>query len=187
MERTGDKSAGPWVKPLFCGRETRDSLGKPDRGAVKRAADMKRTGILLVLFLVLTYQVGEGADNPEFPGWVHELRSVAARAFQAEVAVSHVKVPDNVDGGKHFSVCLKGSGRLAKIPDPFQAMERIFSAGNWTYNGRYQADGHGSSSFAYEKGGRLCRVHVAIDSSCDDEETGHVPSRFWFEICCRGE
>ncbi len=47
----------------------------------------------------------------------------------------------------------------------------------------YQADGHSSSSAAYEKGNHLCNIHVNIDSSCDDEETGPF-SEFWFEIYC---
>ena len=28
-------------------------------------------------------------------------------------------------------------------------------------------------------------ISIQIDSSCDDEEEGHVPSEFWFDIYCR--
>ena len=37
---------------------------------------------------------------------------------------------------------------------------------------------------AYEKGPHFCLVSVAIDSSCDDEEDGHVPSEYWFSVSC---
>jgi hypothetical protein len=98
-----------------------------------------------------------------------------------------VKLSDNLEEGKYFTFCLKGNGSLGKTSDPFERMERMFSASNWRYIAKYQADGHGSSSFAYEKGNRLCNIYVNIDSSCEDEETGHVPSEFWFEIYCRDE
>lgn len=148
---------------------------------------MKRTAILLILIMALMHHASKAADNSEFPKWVHELRSVAIKTFQTEVNVSHVKLSDNLEEGKYFTFCLKGNGSLLKTSDPFETMERMFSASNWRYIARYQADGHGSSSFAYEKGNRLCNIYVNIDSSCDDEETGHVPSEFWFEIYCRDE
>ncbi len=148
---------------------------------------MKRTAILLILILALMHQVSKAADNPGFPKWVHELRSVAVRTFQTEVNLSHVKLPDGLETGKFFTFCLKGNGSLEKTADPFEIMERMFSANAWRSVPRYQADGHGSSSFAYKKGNHLCNIHVHIDSSCDDEETGHVPSQYWFEIYCRDE
>ena len=148
---------------------------------------MKRTAILLILILAFMHPASKAADNSEFPEWIHELRSVAVKTFQTEVSMYHVKLPDNLEEGKYFTFCLKGNGGLRKTSNPFEIMERMFSASNWRYIPRYQADGHGSSSFAYEKGKHLCDIHVNIDSSCDDEEAGHVPSKFWFEICCRDE
>jgi len=35
------------------------------------------------------------------------------------------------------------------------------------------------------KGKYFCLISVEIDSSCDDEEAGHIPSEFWFTIYCR--
>ncbi|HRV45135.1 MAG TPA: hypothetical protein P5208_07505, partial [Smithellaceae bacterium] len=148
---------------------------------------MKRTAILLILILAFLPQVSEAANKSTFPKWVHELRSVVVKTFRTEVHVSHVKLPDPLEKGKHFTFCLKGNGSLGKTSDPFETMERMFSAHAWRAVPRYRADGHGSSSFAYEKGNRLCNIYVTIDSSCDDEETGHVPSKFWFEIYCRDE
>ena len=147
---------------------------------------MKRISILpLFLVLALIPQASKAASNPEFPQWINELRSVTMKTFQTEVIVSPVKLPDALEEGRTFTVCLKGHGSLRNIPDPFEAMQRMFSMNSWRYVPRYQADGHGSSSFAYEKGNHLCNIHVNTDSSCDDEETGHVPSEFWLEIYCR--
>jgi hypothetical protein len=39
--------------------------------------------------------------------------------------------------------------------------------------------------YTREKENHLCNNSVDIDSSCDDETTGHVPSEFRFEICSR--
>jgi hypothetical protein len=64
-------------------------------------------------------------------------------------------------------------------------MDELFFSDGWMPNERYQADGHGSSSFAYEKEKYLCLISVTIDSSCDDEEEGHIPNEFWFDIYCR--
>jgi len=131
--------------------------------------------------------VSKAGGNAEFPEWVHELRSVAVETFQTEIHVSHVKLPDSLEKGRHFTFSLKGSGSLGKTPDPFEIMERMFSTNAWKPVPRYQADGHGSSSFAYEKGNRLCSIYIHVDSGCDDEETGHVPGKFRFEIYCRDE
>jgi hypothetical protein len=146
---------------------------------------MKRMPILLFLFLAVMHQASKAADISKSPKWIHELHSIASKTFQTEVSVSQVKLPDSLEDGKYFMFYLKGNGSLRRIPDPFGTMERMFSASNWRYVPRYQADGHGSSSFAYEKGNCLCNISVVTDSSCDDEETGQVPSEFWFEIYCR--
>jgi hypothetical protein len=169
-----------------CAKKESDVFRKVESlGIGKETRGMKRILILLFLTLVLTDQASKAADNSEYPKWIHELLSVAVKTFQTEVSISHVKLPDNLEEGKYFTFCLKGNGTLGKTSDPFETMERMFTANNWKYVARYQADGHGSSSFAYEKEKRLCNIHVNIDSSCDDEETGHVPSEFWFEIYCR--
>ena len=49
-----------------------------------------------------------------------------------------------------------------------------------------RADKHGSSLFVYEKENQVCNISLSVDSDCRDEEDGHVPSIFWFEIFCRG-
>lgn len=146
---------------------------------------MKRIPILLILILVLMHSAGQAAGNSEFPKLIDELHSMAAKTFRTEAGASAVKLPDRMEAGRSFTFCLKGQGSLEDIPDPSEAMESMFCMNGWRYVPAYQADGHGSSSFAYEKGNHLCNIHVNIDSSCDDEETGHVPSEFWFEIYCR--
>ncbi len=146
---------------------------------------MKRIPILLILILISMHPAGKAAGDSEFPEWIDELHSIAAITFRTQVGASAVKLPDRIEDGRSFTVCLKGQGGLEDIPDPFAAMERMFCMNGWRYVPVYQADGHSSSSFAYEKGNHLCNIHVNIDSSCDDEETGHVPSEFWFEIYCR--
>ena len=147
---------------------------------------MKRTCIfLLFLMCALMHIVSHAADNFQFQPWVHELRSVATKTLQTEVAIYPAKLPDRLEEGRLFKFCMKGHGSLKKIPDPFETMERMFSMNGWKYVPRYQADGHGSSSFAYEKRDHLCNIYLNVDSSCNDEETGHVPSEFRFEIYCR--
>ena len=107
------------------------------------------------------------------------------QTFQLKTRVSLVKEPDPFEKDRTFPFHLTGNGYLKKVPDPLEKMERLFLADGWKPNDRYLADGHGSSSFAYEKDQFLCMISIQIDSSCDDEEEGHVPSEFWFEIYCR--
>lgn len=148
---------------------------------------MKKIFILKIILLILfsIHQVCRAAENTEFPKWINELRLNANRTLQTEVNVFNIKMPDHLKEGKYFLFCLKGEGGLEKVHDPFEAMDKMFSSRGWRYILEYQADGHGSSSFGYEKGNYFCNIYVNIDSSCDDEETGHVPSKFWFEIYCR--
>jgi len=147
---------------------------------------MKKISLyLLFLILLLMYPTGNADSNAEIPQWIQQLHSVVAESLQAEVSTSHARLPDRIAKGKTFMFCLKGHGSLEKIPDPFEAMEGIFRTNGWKYVPRYQADGHGSTVFAYERGDRLCEIRVNVDSACDDEETGHIPSEFWFEIYCR--
>ena len=146
---------------------------------------MKKIFILIFLILTLIYQAGKAEENSDCPKWINELHLKIIKTFKTEVSISKVKLPDNLEEGKCFVFCLKGNGILKNIPDPFETMEKMFSADGWKYIPRYQADGHASSSFAYEKGSCFCNTYVNIDSSCNDEERGYVPSKFWFEIYCR--
>jgi hypothetical protein len=146
---------------------------------------MKRIGVLLFfLALSLIQQNGNAESNPEFPQWINALGADTMKTLQTKVSVSSVKLPDALEEERLFTFCLKGHGSLKNIPDPFKALERMFFKNNWKYVPRYQADGHGRSSFAYEKENHFCNIQVNTDSSCDDEETGYVPSQFWFEINC---
>ena len=147
---------------------------------------MKRVPFfLLFLILALMHQAGNAASNARFPEWIRELKSISVKTFQTEVSMSLVNLPDSIEKEKSFMFYLKGGGSLSNVPDPLKSMERMFSTDGWIYVPGYQADGHGSASFAYEKENHLCNVHVNINSSCDDEETDHVPGEFWFEIYCR--
>ncbi len=145
---------------------------------------MKKIFILKIILLILLsiYQTSNAVEITEFPKWINELRLNANKTLQTEVKIFNTNIPDRLKEGTYFVFCLKGEGSLKKVPDPFQTMHKMFSSKGWVYIARYQADGHGSSSFAYEKGNYFCNIYVTVDSSCDDEETGHVPSKFWFEI-----
>ena len=141
--------------------------------------------ILLLLILVSTYQTSKAIENSAFPKWINELHANAIKTLQTKVNISYTNMRDPFEEGKYFVFCLKGEGSLKKVPDPFEAMHKMFSSNGWKYIVKYQADGHGGSSFAYENGNYFCNISVDTDSSCDDGETGHVPSKFWFEIYCR--
>jgi hypothetical protein len=148
---------------------------------------MKKTSAvsMVSLLILIAVHAYAGAQNRDLPEWVNELRLKINQTFQIQAKASSVKEPDRVQQNEYFSFCLEGNGSLEKIPDPFQDMDKLFLSDGWKPNERYQADGHGSSSFAYEKGKYLCLISAAIDSSCDDEEEGHVPSEFWFTIYCK--
>jgi len=146
---------------------------------------MKKILILIFLILVSTNKTSNAIENLEFPKWINELHSNAIKTLQVEVNLSYINLPDRLEEGKYFVFCLKGEGSLKKVTDPFETMHKMFSSNDWKHILKYDADGHGSSSFAYKKGNYFCNISVGIDSSCDDEETGHVPSKFWFEIYCR--
>ena len=141
--------------------------------------------IISLLILILIHQPGAVAADKNLPRWINQLQARINQTFHIQAKVSVVKEPDPFEKDRYFSFHLKGNGYLKKVPDPFEKMERLFLADGWKTNDRYQADGHGSSSFAYEKDKYFCLISVQIDSSCDDEEEGHVPSEFWFEIYCR--
>jgi len=148
---------------------------------------MKRINIVAVISLILlTTQITYlSAENRDFQHWMNELRSNASRVFQAEMRTLYAKEGEHVDAGKHNQLRLQGEGNLKKVPDPFTIMRMLFVPNGWQEDLNYAADGHGSSSTAYRKGTFLCITSVSIDSSCDDEETGHTPSKFWFSIECQ--
>ena len=140
----------------------------------------------VVIFILLAiHQMCGAAEDTELPKWINELRLNSSKTLRTEINVFNIKMPDPLKDGKYFLFCLKSEGSLDKVHDPFEAMHKMFSSSGWRYVLEYQADGHGSSSFAYEKGNYFSNIYVNIDSSCDDEETGHVPSKFWLEIYCR--
>jgi hypothetical protein len=141
--------------------------------------------LIALLILMAVNQIYAVAENIKLPIWFSELHVKINQTFQLHAKSSSVKEPDGIEQDESFSFCLKGNGSLEKVPEPFQKMDKLFLSDGWKPNERYQADGHGSSSFAYEKEKYLCLISVTIDSSCDDEEQGHVPSEFWFEIYCR--
>jgi len=150
---------------------------------MKKALPISMISLLIILLAVhQTYAV---AENTKLPRWVSELHVRINQTFQLQTKASSVKEPDGLAQNEYFSFYVKGGGSLTKVPDPFGKMEELFLSDGWKPNERYQADGHGSSSFAYEKEKHLCVISVTIDSSCDDEEEGHVPSEFWFDIYCR--
>jgi len=146
---------------------------------------MKKILIITLLILVSIIKISKAVENSEFPKWINELHSNAVKTLQVKVNISHINLPDSIEEGKYFVFCLKGEGKLKTIPDPFEAMHKMFSSNGWKCIIKYDADGPGSSSFAYEKGNYFCNILVETDSNCDDEETGHVPSKFRFEIYCR--
>ena len=87
-----------------------------------------------------------------------------------------------ISGKKYTVLRLQGEGSLKKVSDPFMVMSKLFLSNGWKEDMQYDADGHGSSSIAYRKETYFCIASVLIDASCDDEETGHVPTKFWFSM-----
>lgn len=150
---------------------------------LKQEKTMKKIFILNFILLILLSCKTE--ENTEFPKWINELRLNASKTLQTELNATHINIPDDFRERKYFVFCLKGKGNLEKAIDPFETIAKMFSSNGWKYIAEYQADGHGSSSFAYEKGNYFCNIFVNIDSSCDDEKTNHIPSKFWVEIYCR--
>jgi hypothetical protein len=139
------------------------------------------SSILLVVQLPFS-----SAEIKGLPSWVNELRSRVAQAFHTTVEISRINNQDYVEGEEYAVIRLEGEGTLKKVSDPFEVMRKLFLSNGWKEDWRYAADGHGSSSIAYRKKTCFCIVSVWIDSSCDDEETGHLSSVFGFSIDCRG-
>ena len=148
---------------------------------MKQALAFRIFSLVVFISVCLPYLCGGGTG---FPEWINHLCSDITQAFHVQANTSSVKEPDPLEHNAYFSFSIQGHGSLERTPEPFEAMQKMFVARDWKPNERYQADGHGSSSLAYEKGPYFCLVSVAIDSSCDDEE-GHVPSEYWFSVSCR--
>jgi hypothetical protein len=149
---------------------------------------MKKILPIYMIFLLILTALNHTcafAENPEIPWWVGELHGKINQTFQLQAKALSVKELDRIEQNKYFSFCIEGTGLLYEVPDPFDKMEKFFLSDGWKPDARYRADGHGSSSFAYEKGKYICQVSVWIDSSCGDEEEGHIPSEFWVAIYCR--
>lgn len=142
-------------------------------------------GLISLLTLIVVHQSYANTGYTYYPRWFKELHLKINNTFHIQANASYVKEQDRIDQNKHYSFCLTGNGYLEKVPDPFDQMDKLFISNGWRANERYQADGHGSSSFAYEKGNCFCLISIAIDSACDDEETGHIPSEYSFTISCR--
>jgi hypothetical protein len=131
---------------------------------------------LAVLAIEITYLAAEIQGIPQ---WVNEVRSNVSRAFHTTVKMSVTNRHDHVDGKQYSVFQLHGEGSLKKVSDPFEAVRRLFPVANgWK-------DDLQSASFAFRKEAYLCIASVWIDSSCDDEETEHIPGKFWFSIDCR--
>jgi len=141
--------------------------------------------ITSILILIAFNQTGAFAGNTDFPAWISKLSLRISQTYQTPVKISSVREPDKVEKDAYFSFSVQGNGSFKQVPDPFETMHNLFLSDSWIANMRYDADGHGGSSFAYEKENRICLISVAIDSACDDTEKGHTPSKFWFTILCR--
>lgn len=141
--------------------------------------------IVLLLTVLSAQRMCLAAEIQDLPQWVNELRSNAGQAFHAKVKTSLTNQQDYIEGKEYSVLQLQGEGSLKKVSDPFMVMRKLFLSNGWKEDLQYAADGHGSSSFAYRKETYFCIASVLIDSGCDDEETGHVPSKFWFSIDCR--
>jgi len=142
-------------------------------------------GLISLLTLIVVHQLYADTGYTNYPRWFKELHHKINDTFHIQARATYVKELDHIDQYKYYSFCLTGNGYLEIVPDPFDQMDMLFISNGWRANERYQADGQGSSSFAYEKRNCFCLISIAIDSACDDEETGHNPSEFLFTIFCR--
>ena len=138
---------------------------------------------LAALSIQTTYLAAEIEGIPQ---WVNEVRSNVSRAFHTTVKTALTNRRDHLDRKEYRVFRLHGQGSLKKVSDPFETMRKLFPAANgWKEDLQYAANGHGSSSFAFRKETYFCIASVWIDSSCEDDETSHVPSVFWFSVDCR--
>ncbi len=138
-------------------------------------------GILFPSVLLAT----QAANERSAPAWVVTLQTQLSESLETEVEIHATRVADHVDGEEHAVLRLEGKGSLTDVADPLEAAESVFLSDGWKRDDRYLADGHGSAQRAFRSTGHLCVARVTIDSSDEEDETGHVPSLFWFEIDCR--
>ena len=115
----------------------------------------------------------------DLPAWARELLRRTNYTFNLQTQLS--EKPDVLEKNGYLPFCMKGKGSLLRTPDPVAKMHKHFLSNGWKANDRFAADGHGSSSFVYEKEKHHCRILVEID------EAGTVPRTFGFEIYCREE
>ncbi|NJD55145.1 MAG: carboxypeptidase regulatory-like domain-containing protein [Nitrospirae bacterium] len=115
----------------------------------------------------------------DLPVWVRELIGRMNYALELQTQLS--EKPDVLEGNGYLPFCIKGKGSLIRTPDPVGKMHVFFLQSGWRANDRFVGDGHGSSSFVYEKEKHHCRILIEID------EAGTVPRKFGFEIYCREE
>lgn len=141
--------------------------------------------ITLLIFLLTIQTPYLGAEIKNLPSWVDELQSNVAQVLHTTIECSPVNTRDYVAGKEHTAIRLQGQGSLKEISDPFELIQKMFLSKGWKQDWRYAADGHGSSSIAYRKGNHFCMVSIWTDSSCDDEDSEHVASVFWFYLDCR--
>ena len=107
--------------------------------------------LVFLAILVAVYPVNACAGDTGFPEWVQKLQSQMNQAFHIQAKTSSAREPDRIGPNTYFSICIQGGGYLEITPDPFEEMDKVFLSDGWKTNERYQADGHGSSSFAYER------------------------------------
>lgn len=143
------------------------------------------SSIILSLILLTNQTICLGAENKDLPPWVDKLRTNVGESLHVNVKISRTNELDYIERREYSVIKLYGEGSLKKVSAPFEVMRTLFLSNGWKEDWKHGADGHGSSSIAYRKEKYLCIVSVRIDSSCDDDETDHVPSVFWFSMDCR--
>lgn len=148
-------------------------------------SDMRISLLATTLLLVLTgtHSGCLSSNSLSLSPWIKDLRSATARVLKTEVRVGLTIERDNIEEKDYPVVRLEGEGSL--VVEPFSEIKKMFVADGWVEDTDYTADSHGSGSFAYRKGHQFCIILIDTDSSCDDEETGHIPGKFEFSIDCR--
>jgi hypothetical protein len=112
----------------------------------------------------------------DIPAWARELLRRINYTFSLQTQLS--ERPDVLEKSDYLPFRMKGKGSLIRTSDPVAKMDDLFRSNGWKANDRYVADGHGSSSFVYEKEEHNCRILFDIDG------VGTVPRNYGFEIHC---
>ena len=153
---------------------------------MRKKLNKKYVLYLSVSLMIFLYPADSPAkEKIEIPQWMKALEKKIVDSFHTEVSFSHSDERDPVNGKKYKIIRIEGKGNLKNIPDPFGVMRKLFISNGWVEDLQYMADGHGSSSTGYRKGICFCIVSAQIDSSCNDEKSGHIPQKFWFAVDCR--